>query len=158
GGWNMSMTESRQRATATTAWPFALPLAAFERTAVHVRAVGAVALAFALAGCSARATTPCADLKSLSLGDATITQAQAVPAGPFAIPAADPDARAESITLPAFCRVQGVIEPAKDSHIEFEVWLPAARWNGRYQGVGNGAFAGSIQYGGEADTLASALK
>lgn len=123
-----------------------------------MRAVGALALAFALAGCSARATTPCPDLKSLSLGDATIRKAQAVPAGPFAIPAADPRARAESLTLPAFCRVQGVIEPAKDSHIEFEVWLPAARWNGRYQGIGNGAFAGSIEYVGEGGALASALK
>src|SRR5262249_27111199 len=138
-----------------------------ERTGVHMRAVGAVALACGLAGCSARATTPCADLKSLSLGDATITKAQAVPAGPFAIPAADPGARAESITMPAFCRVQGVIAPAKDSHIEFEVWLPASAegsgaagsgWNGKYQGVGNGAFAGSIEYVGEGGALASALK
>jgi feruloyl esterase len=123
-----------------------------------MRVVGALALASALAGCSARGTTPCADLKSLSLGDATVTKAQAVPAGPFAVPAADPGARAESITLPAFCRVQGVIAPTNDSHIEFEVWLPATGWNGRYQGVGNGAFAGSIEDVGEGGALASALK
>ncbi len=122
-----------------------------------MRALGALALAFALAGCSARATAPCADLKSLSLGDATITQAASVVAGPFALPA-EPGAPAQSVTLPAFCRVQGVIAPTRDSHIEFEVWLPAAGWNGRYQGVGNGAFAGSIEYVGEAGALASALK
>lgn len=123
-----------------------------------MRAAGALALAFVLAGCRARATTPCADLKSLSLGDARITQAQAVPDGPFVIPAAGPGARAESITLPAFCRVQGVIAPTNDSHIEFEVWLPASGWNGKYSGVGNGAFAGSIEYVGEGGALASALK
>lgn len=132
-----------------------------------MRAVAALVLAFGVAGCSGRSATSCADLKTLSLGDATITKAQAVAAGRFAIPAADPGARAESIILPAFCRVQGVIEPAKDSHIEFEVWLPASAegsgaagsgWNGKYQGVGNGAFAGAIEYVGDGGALASALK
>jgi feruloyl esterase len=48
--------------------------------------------------------------------------------------------------LPAFCRVQGVLTAAVDSHIEFEVWLPVTGWNGKYLGVGNGGFAGSIGY------------
>jgi feruloyl esterase len=61
------------------------------------------------------------------------------------------------VTLPAFCRVQGVITPAKDSHIEFEVWLPSAGWNGTYQGVGNGAFAGAIEYAGDGGALAPAV-
>jgi feruloyl esterase len=131
-----------------------------------MRAVAALVLAFGVAGCSGRAATSCADLKSLSLGDATITKAQDVPAGAFTVPA-DPGARPESITLPAFCRVQGVIAPTNDSHIEFEVWLPASAegsgaagsgWNGKYQGVGNGAFAGDIEYVGEGGSLASALK
>ena len=117
-----------------------------------MRAVAALVLAFGVAGCSGRAATRCADLKALSLGDATITKAQDVPAGAFIVPA-DPGARPESITLPAFCRVQGVIAPTNDSHIEFEVWLPASAegsgaagsgWNGKYQGVGNGTFAGSM--------------
>ena len=119
-----------------------------------MRAVAAVVLAFGLAGCRGRPATSCADLKSLSLGDATIAQAQSVAAGPFAVPAA----LTQSITLPAFCRVQGVIAPTKDSHIEFEVWLPATSWNRRYQGVGNGAFAGAIEYGGDLGGLASALR
>jgi hypothetical protein len=116
---------------------------------------GAVALGCVLTGTIAYAGTSCADLKSLPLGDATITQAKSVEAGPFAIPA-DLGAPAQSITLPAFCRVQGVIAPTKDSHIEFEVWLPASGWNGKYQGVGNGGFAGAIQYGTRGG-LASAL-
>jgi feruloyl esterase len=46
-----------------------------------------------------------------------------------------------------FCRVRGLIRPVPDSEIAFEVWLPEQdRWNGRYQGVGNGGFAGSISY------------
>jgi feruloyl esterase len=49
-------------------------------------------------------------------------------------------------TLFAFCRVQGVIKPSADSHIEFEVWLPASGWNGKYVGVGNGGFAGDINF------------
>jgi tannase/feruloyl esterase len=131
-----------------------------------MRAVAAVALACGLASCRGRAATSCADLKSLSLGDATVTQAQSVAAGPFAVPV-EPGAPAQSITLPAFCRVQGVIAPTRDSHIEFEVWLPASAegsgaagsgWNGRYQGVGVGAFAGAIQYDSDGGGLASALK
>lgn len=122
-----------------------------------MRAVAAVVLASALAGGCIRAGTSCTDLKSLSLGDATIARAQPVAAGSFAVPA-QPGLPAQSVTLPAFCRVQGVIAPTNDSQIEFEVWLPASGWNGKYQGVGNGAFAGAIEYVGEGGALASALK
>jgi len=66
-------------------------------------------------------------------------------AGAFAPPAGSPE---PFKGLPAFCRVQGVIAPSADSHIEFEVWLPASGWNGKYLGVGNGGFAGSINYTG----------
>src|SRR5215813_12360365 len=49
--------------------------------------------------------------------------------------------------LPVFCRVVGVIRPTADSEIGFELWLPE-RWNGRYLQVGNGGFAGAINYAG----------
>jgi feruloyl esterase len=53
-----------------------------------------------------------------------------------------------------FCRVVGFIEPERDSHIGFEVWLPpAAKWNGKYLSVGNPAFEGAIKYGGLARSL-----
>jgi feruloyl esterase len=53
-----------------------------------------------------------------------------------------------------FCRVIGYIEPVKNSHINFEVWLPPTdKWNSRYYAVGNPAFEGAIKYQG----LASAL-
>ncbi|WP_298396422.1 tannase/feruloyl esterase family alpha/beta hydrolase [Sphingobium sp.] len=45
------------------------------------------------------------------------------------------------------CRVKGLIEPVSGSQIQFELWLPPkATWNGRYAGVGNGAFSGSIMF------------
>ena len=39
--------------------------------------------------------------------------------------------------------MRGVIAPAN----LFEVWLPTADWNGKFQGVGNGGLAGSISFG-----------
>jgi len=56
---------------------------------------------------------------------------------------------------PEFCRVQGVLTPTADSHIEFEVWMPMSGWNGKYLGVGNGGFAGSIDYMPLADAVAN---
>jgi feruloyl esterase len=49
--------------------------------------------------------------------------------------------------LPAFCRVTGSLHPSDDSDIRFEVWLPS-EWNGKFQGIGNGGYAGSISFGG----------
>ncbi len=111
---------------------------------------------------------PCASLTALKLPSTTITAAEVVPAGAFRPPGLRPGALpADELRaferLPAFCRVQGVIAPSSDSHIEFEVWMPVNGWNGRYLGVGNGALAGSITYGGPAimtsdvPTLSSAL-
>jgi feruloyl esterase len=54
-----------------------------------------------------------------------------------------PDSAFGSATVPVpFCRVAGVVEPA----INFEVWMPAEGWNGKLNGVGNGALAGGINY------------
>jgi feruloyl esterase len=54
----------------------------------------------------------------------------------------------QKTTVP-FCRVSGFIEPAQNSHIGFEVWLPPEdKWNNRYFGVGNPAFEGAIKYQG----------
>jgi feruloyl esterase len=48
--------------------------------------------------------------------------------------------------VPAFCRVAAEVSPTADSAIKLEVWLPASGWNGKYQGQGNGGFAGMIGY------------
>ncbi len=97
----------------------------------------AILLAVALVD-AASAATPCESLASLKLSGATIA-AQLLPPGDFPLPAG------RSIrNLPAFCRVAGVLKPTPDSDIHFEVWLPAGNWNGRFEGIGNGGFAGSI--------------
>ena len=46
----------------------------------------------------------------------------------------------KTVSIP-FCRVQVVIK----KEINVEVWLPDD-WNGKYMGVGNGAFMGAIHY------------
>ena len=50
--------------------------------------------------------------------------------------------------LPAFCRVAATLAPTPDSDIKIEVWLPASGWNGKLLAVGNGGWAGSINYTG----------
>ena len=90
-------------------------------------------------------TARCEGLADLKLPTTTIATAQSVAAGAF-VPASGSATPFKS--LPAFCRVTGVNKPTSDSEIKFEVWMPAANWNGKFQGVGNGGFAGSIGYGG----------
>jgi feruloyl esterase len=112
---------------------------------------------------SALAATPCEGLKSLSLPGATITSAEMVPAGPFtppapAVPAGGRGGRgqapaAPAIVLPAHCRVAAVLRPSPDSHIEMEVWLPSDTWNGKFQMVGNGGWAGTISLPAMANAL-----
>jgi feruloyl esterase len=95
-----------------------------------------------MAACGVTGTTiaaTCESLATLSLPDTTITVAQTVPAGTFTIPGGPTLAG-----LPASCRVTGVIHPTSDSHIIFEVWLPAANWNSKLQQVGNGGLAGVL--------------
>jgi tannase/feruloyl esterase len=115
------------------------------RYSVFSFSVMSILVCWALGSIASGASAPssCDRLKSTQLPDTTITAADVVAAGAFAAA----NARGYDYkTLPAFCRVQGVIAPSTDSHIEFEVWMPASGWNGKYQGVGNGGFAGEITY------------
>lgn len=112
---------------------------------MRILAALAISTAIAIPACAA----DCDNLSGLKLPDTTITVAKSVPAGTFTPPYGNPVA-----TLPAFCRVAGVIRPSSDSNIQFEVWLPAADWNEKYLGVGNGGFAGQIGF----DALGDALK
>ena len=97
----------------------------------------------------------CESLTALKPAGTTITAARNVAAGTFTPPEGPQlgQAPVDYKKLPAFCRVQGVIQPSADSHIEFEIWLPSSGWNGRYEGLGNGGFAGSIDFGGLADAV-----
>lgn len=102
---------------------------------------------------SATAAT-CTELARLVLPATTVTTAVVVPGGTFK-PATGPGATAPIYArLPEFCRVAATLRPSADSDIKIEVWLPAAQWNGRFQAVGNGGWAGSIPYALMAAALA----
>jgi len=111
---------------------------------------------------------PCQRLATLALPNTTITAAALVAAGSPGATGAGPrgagqaDGRgggrgrgaAPGTPLPEHCRVTVVLTPSADSHIESEVWLPTTGWNGKFQAVGNGGWAGSISYGAMAGALA----
>ena len=84
-----------------------------------------------------RASAPCevATFVALGLPQTSITLVQSLPAGTHPAPVG-------TIEAP-ICRVRGVFAPENN----FEVWLPTATWNRKYQGVGNGGLAGSITFG-----------
>src|SRR5688572_22840409 len=68
------------------------------------------------------------------------------PAQPAPQAAAGRGAAAPPAPLPAFCRIVAVLKPSSDSEINVEIWLPTKEnWNGKFQAVGNGGWAGSIQ-------------
>ena len=104
---------------------------------------------------SLAAAAPCDTLAaSLKLTNAKVTAATAITEGRFTPPAAQGADAPKAITgLPAFCRVQLTLTPSSDSDIKSELWLPLNGWNGKFQQVGNGAWAGSIQYGALAEAL-----
>jgi feruloyl esterase len=69
-------------------------------------------------------------LRELKIDAATITWVERDPSGTRTI-------------------VKMVLNPAKGSHINVEVWLPDAdKWNARFLGLGNGGAAGKINPGG----------
>ena len=99
----------------------------------------------------------CDSLAQLALANTKITLAQSVPAGAFTpppTPNAPPGKQASYKDLPAFCRVAAEVSPTADSVIKVEVWMPITGWNGKYQGQGNGGFAGIIAY----SALGAAIK
>src|SRR3984885_13013436 len=87
------------------------------------------------------AALTCANLALLQLSPTTITVAQSIPAGTYTAPDGEVFAN-----MPAFCRVAAMLTPTRDSEIGIEVWLPTTTWNGSFEGVGNGGYAGSIPY------------
>jgi feruloyl esterase len=98
---------------------------------------------------TALATTPCASLKSASIPNTTITIAESVPAGNFTPPGGggggQRGGQPAGLTVPAFCRVAATLRPSADSEIDMEVWMPE-NWNGKFEFVGGGGWAGVISY------------
>jgi hypothetical protein len=107
-------------------------------------------LVICLAATSLFGARDCEGLAKLALPNTIVERAQAS-GGDFTPPnSAYPIRR-----LPGFCRVVGSIRPTPDSDIRFEVWLPSENWNGNFHGIGNGGYAGSLNYGGLAGALLS---
>jgi feruloyl esterase len=128
------------------------------------------------------AATPCDSLKSLTLPNTTLESVELVAAGPFRAPggpgvdrggpapggavpggargrgegapqgARGGNAPAAPI-VPEHCRIAGFLTPSADSHIAMEVWLPSKDWNGKFQMVGNGGWAGVISYSAMASAV-----
>ncbi len=116
----------------------------------------------------------CEDMARLNIPNVKVDGAQLVAAGAFTPPPAPrvgaapenngvaPQGRAQGAgqangapattrlnpykSLPAFCRVQLSDKPSSDSDIKIEVWMPQNGWNGKFEGVGNGGWAGVIGY------------
>lgn len=98
------------------------------------------------------AALPCEAFAKLVLPNRTITLAAPVDAGAFAPPTST---RTDAFrALPAFCRIAATLQPAPDSDIKMELWLPMSGWNGKFMAVGNGAFSGAIGYSAMAASLA----
>jgi feruloyl esterase len=131
-----------------------------------MRLILATAAGLAAAAVTALAAAPpdaasCERLASLTLPDTAVTLAQPVAAGAFTPPAggrgpagAGRAGAGPFAALPAFCRVAATLKPTSDSDIKIEVWLPSSGWNGKFQAVGNGGWAGAISYPAMADALA----
>jgi feruloyl esterase len=94
-----------------------------------------------MALCSGAFAMSCEGLMDLPLRDGRITMAIAEPAGTVLEMSPDPIR-----DLPAFCRVAATLAPSGDSSIKVEVWMPVATWNGKYEGSGNGGYAGTIAF------------
>lgn len=133
---------------------FTLPGSRFS-VRVLVR-VGLAALACVLGSAPALAAT-CESLATLQLPNTEITSVASVAPGGFSPPAGRGGGNAAAspfASLPAFCRVAATLRPSSDSDIRIEVWLPAGTWNGKFQAVGNGGWAGAIPFPSLANALA----
>jgi len=79
---------------------------------------------------------------NLGLSGITVSAATTVPGPSFTAP--------DGVTytnVPSFCKVSAVLTPTSDSFINVELWMPTSTWNGRFEGVGNGGYAGTIALG-----------
>lgn len=99
------------------------------------------------------ADSACRAIAQLKLPDTRILEAEPIhPAPEFLVPGtaqSAPPRSAVAVTRP-FCRIVGIVVP----EIRFEVWLPLEDWDGRFQGLGLGAFLGALPYAQMAAALA----
>jgi hypothetical protein len=118
------------------------------------RSVGLLAGIFLASGAygqGAPAKT-CESLAGLGIAGAKIESAATVAAGAYPEPTGVPAWAAPPPgfykKLGAFCKLEVKATPSTDSDIQIEVWMPVSGWNGKFQGQGNGGFAGDIGHFG----------
>jgi pimeloyl-ACP methyl ester carboxylesterase len=100
----------------------------------------AVGAARAVAGAAQAVPVPCDALDELALPDVTAITAGLITSG-------SSDGQSN---LPEFCRVALTVSP----QVNIAVWLPTqATYNGRFQAVGGGGYAGTISFGAMAGAL-----
>lgn len=128
----------------TRKWAFALSLAGSLPGIAVVSAPAHAASTSACAGISDALTARAAGAEAKLVGASELTlkgtdweRAPGMNIAGLATPA----------TNPAFCRVSFVLKPTPGSAIRSEVWLPAKGWNGKFLGLGNFGWGGSIPYG-----------
>ena len=101
------------------------------------------------------AQSPCENLKSLSIPGVEFSAVETVAAGPISLRQRRPGSGGASSAsrtprspqmLPTHCRVAATLRPSSDSDIKMELWLPAENWNGKFEMVGNGGWAGIISF------------
>jgi feruloyl esterase len=102
--------------------------------------VAAVLIAGSVPLASPAVAASCASLLTLPLPRATVVAAVPVPGPSFTAP----DGQIYQ-GLPSFCEVSVVATPTVDSLINIALWMPdTPDWNGRFEGTGNGGYAGTI--------------
>ncbi|HSG54905.1 MAG TPA: tannase/feruloyl esterase family alpha/beta hydrolase [Paracoccaceae bacterium] len=118
---------------------------------MHLKSILAIGGSLAVLAMSTPALAACEDMAGMPLDGGRVDSAQVVDAGGFTPPAGGmgpPPGVAASpyADVPAFCRVRLTLTPTSDSDIKSEVWLPLTGWNGKYVGVGNGIWAGTLSF------------
>jgi hypothetical protein len=113
--------------------------------------LAAVAAPAAAQSGSGQDATACAALTSLTIPglDLSVTKAEWFPAG-APLPPPGPNAPAPQFKLPAFCRLDGVLDARTGADgraygIRFALALPAD-WNGRFLQQGGGGLNGSVGF------------
>lgn len=101
------------------------------------------------ASISSHNSTACSFLTNLRLGNGTIiTLATSISAGSnFTGNSTETSYNTLQTNLPSICRVAFTVRTSPKSTANAEVWLPQpSLWNDRFLAVGNGGFAGGINY------------
>ncbi|MEE4454544.1 tannase/feruloyl esterase family alpha/beta hydrolase [Novosphingobium resinovorum] len=123
--------------------------------AIALSLAGAVMAAAASAPAQAASASDCAGVLQTLSARAEGAQAKLVGASELQLKGTDWE-RAPGMNIaglatqapnPSFCRVSFVLKPTPASAIRTEVWLPANGWNGKFLGLGNFGWGGSIPFG-----------